>query len=182
MYVRDLPLLLFAGVVVGWLLGGLTGFARRDLRDETFTLLDAVETRRAGRRRWFERNDASTQAAMLAGLICGGLLAFTSLANTGNAVSVSLGLDTVELGADDECRARRWRARRGLPGPLLNFLTGLANVLSPVAWIALFVFGALAIIFIKDPPRWFGSRWSAATFAGTVTGALLFVVVSRGLY
>ncbi len=43
MYVRDLPLLLFAGVVVGWLLGGLTGFARRDLRDETLTLLDAVE-------------------------------------------------------------------------------------------------------------------------------------------
>ncbi len=74
-----------------------------------------------------------------------------------------------------------WRAaagqRAGLPGPLLNFLSGLANVLSPVACIALFVFGALAIIFIKDPTRWFGSRWSAATFAGTVSGALLFLVV-----
>jgi len=57
MYTRDLPTLVVAGLVVGWLLGGLTGFARRDLRDETLTLLDAVEMRRAGRRRWFEHND-----------------------------------------------------------------------------------------------------------------------------
>ena len=181
MYVRDLPLMLFVGVVSGWLLGGLTGFVRRDLRDETFTLLDAIESRRAGRRRWFEMNDSSAQAGIVAGLICGGLLAFTSLANTGNSVSFSLGLDLSDLGVSLKS-GLPLAGPAGEPGPLLNLLTGLANVLSPVSWVAMFVFGALAIIFIKDPPRWFGSRWSAATFAGTVTGALLFVVASRGLF
>ena len=181
MYVRDLPLMLFAGVVCGWLLGGLTGFVRRDLRDEPLTLLDAVEMRRGGRRRWFENNDSSTRAGIVAGMICGGLLAFTSLANTGNSVGVRLGSDAAELGLTVNA-ASPLAGPSGLSGPLLNFLTGLANVLSPVAVVAMFVFGALAIIFIKDPTRWFGSRWAAATFAGTVSGALLFVVVSRGLF
>ncbi|GEM_PF-880777 len=178
MYVRDLPLLLFAGLLAGWLLGGLTGFARRDLREESLTLLEAVEMRRGGRRRWFERNDSSTQAGLLAGLICGGLMAFASLANPGNAVGVNIGLDTVDLGLAVNALPQL----PGLPGPVLTFLSGLANVLSPVAVVALFVFGALAIIFIKDPTRWFGSRWLAATFAGAVSGALLFLVVSRGLF
>ena len=48
--------------------------------------------------------------------------------------------------------------------------------------IAFFVFGALAIIFIKDPPRWFISRWSAATFAGAVVGALLYLPALRHFY
>ncbi len=51
-----------------------------------------------------------------------------------------------------------------------------------MAVIASFVFGALAIIFIKDPPRWFVSRWSAATFAGAIVGVLLYLPVSRGFY
>jgi hypothetical protein len=175
-YVRDLPALLVVGVLIGWLVGGLTGFARRDLRDETFTLLDAVELRRRGRRRWYERNDSSTQAGVLAGLICGGLLAFTSLGNTGGSFSFGLSVNTLEQTLSLKA------IPPGMSGPLLNFVTGLANVLSPVAVITLFVFGALAMIFIKDPTRWFGSRWSAATFAGTVAGALLFVVMSRGVY
>jgi len=37
---------------------------------------------RRGRQRWFARNDAATRAGLLAGLICGGLIAFTSLADT----------------------------------------------------------------------------------------------------
>jgi hypothetical protein len=178
-YARELPALLFAGIFIGWLAGGVTGFVRRDLRDETLTLLDALEMRRAGRRRWFERNDASTQAGVLAGLICGGLMAFTSLSDSGNALSLGMGFDNAALSLEVTAVPP---GTPGLPGPVITFLSGLANVLSPVAVVALFVFGALAIVFIKDPSRWFGSRWSAATFAGTVSGALLFLVVSRGLF
>jgi hypothetical protein len=119
-YTRDLPTLIVTGLIVGWLLGGLTGFVRRDLRDETLTLLDAVDLRRAGRTRWFERNDSSAQAGVLAGLICGGLMAFTSLANAGNAFSVSMGLDTIELGL----ARHRWLARRNYPAPCSLFCPG----------------------------------------------------------
>ena len=150
-YARDLPGVLIAGAIIGWLLGGLTGFLRRDQRHEPLTLLDAIEIRK-GRRRWFARNDAATRAGLLAGLICGGLIALTSLADTSNALNLNLALDG-----------------------------GVANALSPVAALALFAFGALAIIFIQDPPRWYISRWSAATLAGLVTGALVYLALSRTL-
>ena len=79
-YTRDMPGILLIGIVSGWLLGGITGLVRRDQRAEPLTLLEAIEMRR-GRRRWFTRNDDATRAALLAGLICGGLIAFTSLSD-----------------------------------------------------------------------------------------------------
>jgi hypothetical protein len=183
LYTRDMPGVLLIGVVGGWLLGGITGVMRRDQRAEPLTLLEAIGMRR-GRRRWFARNDDATRAAITAGLICGGLIAFTSLSQAptttfvmetgvpGSGVTISEvppAFLLPGLSAD-------------VSGPIVSFLSDLANVLSPVAVIASFVFGALAIIFIKDPPRWFVSRWSAATFAGAVVGALVYLPTLRHFY
>ena len=57
----------------------------------------------------------------------------------------------------------------------------IPNILSWLTYLPA-ALGALAIIFIKDPPRWFISRWSAATFAGAVVGALLYLPALRHFY
>jgi hypothetical protein len=182
-YTRNLPIVALGGVLVGWLLGGITGLVRRDQRDEPVTLPDAIEMRR-GRRRWFARNDDATRAAIIAGLICGGLITFTSLSDT-TASTFIMNPDAARIGVaitEVPQVLPLPDPLTGLPDPVFRLLSRVANVLSPVAVIAFFVFGALAIIFIKDPPRWFISRWSAATFAGAVVGALLYLPVSRGFY
>jgi uncharacterized membrane protein YraQ (UPF0718 family) len=178
-YTRDLPGVLLIGVLGGWLLGGITGLMRRDQRAELMTLLDAIGMSR-GRRRWFARNDDATRAALLAGLICGGLIAFTSLSETPTMTFV-MDPRVIETGLIIS-EAPQVLPLPNAPGPVVNFLSQLASALSPVAVIAAFVFGALAIIFIKDPPRWFISRWSAATFAGAVVGALIYVPTLRHFY
>jgi uncharacterized membrane protein len=182
-YTRDLPVVLLIGVLGGWLIGGITGAARRDQREEPLTLLEAIGLRR-GRRAWFADRDDTTRAAIIAGLVCGGLIAFTSLSE---APEMRFGLDVDVSGAGVSILAEA--PTRSLPGmsaetsrPIINFLTNLANALTPAAIIAFFVFGALAIIFLKDPPRWFVSRWSAATFAGAVVGALIYLPLLRHLY
>lgn len=182
-YTRDLPVVLLIGVLGGWLVGGLTGLLRRDQREEPLTLLEAIGLRR-GRRAWFADRDDTTRAAIIAGLVCGGLIAFTSLSE---APEMQFGVDGSASGAGVSILAETPTA--SLPGmsaetsrPIINFLTNLANALTPAAIIAFFVFGALAIIFLKDPPRWFVSRWSAATFAGAVVGALIYLPLLRHLY
>jgi hypothetical protein len=180
-YTRDLPVVLLIGVLGGWLIGGITGMLRRDQREEPLTLLEAIEARR-GRRRWFANHDDTTRAAIIAGLICGGLIAFTSLTD---ARTIDLTLTPDGSGAGLSVPA----SIVTLPGvsaevsrPIINFLSSLTGILTPAAAIAYFVFGALAIIFLKDPPRWFISRWSAATFAGTVIGALIYLPIVRHFY
>jgi hypothetical protein len=182
-YTRELLATLLAGLVVGWVNGGITGLVRRDQREEPLSLLEAIELRR-GRRRWFARNDDATRAALWAGLICGGLIAFTALSDTStttfvmNPNAIRTGIAITEVPQISPLPI----SPTGLPGPVFTLLSRIASALSPVAAIAYIVFGALAIIFIKDPPRWFGSRWSAATFAGAVVGVLLYLPVSRGFY
>ncbi len=183
LYTRDMSGVLLIGVISGWLLGGITGAARRDQRPEPLTLLEAIEMRR-GRRRWFARNDDTTRAAIIAGLICGGLIAFTSLSENPattfitqtNAAETGAAISAVPL------KISLFGVSAEVTGPIIAFLANLANALSPVALIAFFIFGALAIFFIKDPPRWFISRWSAATFAGAVVGALIFLPLLRHFY
>jgi hypothetical protein len=182
-YTHDLPIMVLVGVLSGWLLGGFTGVLRRDQREEPLALLDALEMRR-GRRRWFARNDDATRAAVLAGLICGGLIAFTSLSDTATTTMI---MNLQAAGAkvtfsEVPSVVPVPLPFTGLPGPIINFLSQAASILSPVAVLAFFVFGALAIIFLKDPPRWFASRWSAATFAGMVVGALIYLPSSRYFY
>ena len=161
------------GVVSGWLLGGITGLVRRDQRAEPLTLLEAIEMRR-GRRRWFARNDDATRAALLAGLICGGLIAL-HLAADASATTLSWRpMRPDQAWPFPKCRKCCFGRAAGRPSHR-QLSVRLANALSPVSVIAFFVFGALAIIFIKDPPRWFISRWSAATFAGAVVGALFYL-------
>ncbi len=181
-YTRDLPGVLIAGVIIGWLSGGFTGFLRRDQRAEPLTLLNALELRH-GRRRWFARNDAATRAGLLAGLICGGLIAFTSLTDISNTLSLNLTANNSPAsgvaGAPATLEPDTVLAARL---PFLSRVRDVASALSPIAALALLVFGALAIIFIQDPARWYLSRWSAATFAGSVTGALLYLALSRTLF
>jgi hypothetical protein len=182
LYTRDMLGVLLIGVIGGWLLGGITGVARRDQRPEPLTLLEAIEMRR-GRRRWFARNDDATRAAITAGLICGGLIAFTSLSGAPATFVMETGSPDIGVTISE---VLPFSSFPGLPadvsGPVVNFLSRLSNALSPVSVIASFVFGALAIIFIKDPPRWFISRWSAATFAGAVVGALVYIPTLRHFY
>ena len=187
-YVRELPVVLAAGLIAGWLVGGLTGMLRRDQRPDELTLLEAIQLKR-GRRRWFAGNDDATRAALLAGIICGGLIAFTSLTNTSTQMlDMGLGLDKTVLGTHVTVEVPVLTPvtppppATELPRPVLDFLSNLSNALSPVAVLAGFVFGAVAIIFMKDPTRWYWSRWSAAAFAGTVVGALVELVTLRTLY
>ncbi|CAG0927466.1 hypothetical protein TFLX_00481 [Thermoflexales bacterium] len=180
-YTRDLPIVALAGVLIGWLLGGITGLVRRDQREDRLTLLEVLGIRR-GRRRWFAHNDDSTRAALLAGIICGGLIAFTSLSDTSSTLLDLNSEAGFSVTMTEGAPLSLPNVFSGLPRPISNFLSGLSNVLSPVAVVAFFVFGALAIIFLKDPPRWFGSRWSAATFAGMVVGALVYLPAARVLF
>ena len=183
-YARELVFVLGAGLIVGWFFGGLTGALRRGQRPEKLTLLDALQMRRS-RRRWFARNDDATRAALLAGIICGGLIAFTSLTNTSTSL-LNLGLHTDVTGVaamiPEQTAIPLPPSVTGNARPIIDFLSNLSNALSPVAVIAGFVFGAVAIVFIKDPTRWYWSRWSAATFAGTVVGAIVELVLLRNVY
>lgn len=195
-YLQILPVVLAGGVFTGWFIGGLTGALRRDQSEEELTLLTALNMRR-GRQRWFAQNDSATRAALLAGVICGGLIVFTSLTSTSSDL-LGLGLrpDAFQIGTAID-HLLPGATVPGLPpdvplgevpvappgpSPVFQFLTNLSNALSPMAVVAFFVFGALAIVFITDPPRWYASRVSAASFAGTVVGALVYLVFARSIY
>jgi hypothetical protein len=168
-FVRLLPLCLIAGAMAGWIEGGLVGLIRRNIGPrKPLALLDVIG-QRAARRRWFASNDDAARGALWAGLLCGGLLAlttfsgfFSDLSNTSPHIS-SIVRDVVA----------------NLPGSREVLNNELYATLSPFSIIAVLGFGALAILFIKNPPSRFGSRFAAATMAGGIVGGVLFIGLLR---
>ncbi|HEY4720970.1 MAG TPA: hypothetical protein VII92_03935, partial [Anaerolineae bacterium] len=169
--VRWLPMCLVVGALIGWAEGGLIGLIRRNAEPtESLALLDVIDQRDA-RRRWFARNDDTGRAALLAGLLCGGLLALASFGGLYGDLSA----------ASPRISAIVRDALANVPGSRQTFSTGLAAALSPLSVIAVLGFGALAILFIKNPTRRFGSRFAASMMAGGIVGGVLFIGILRSI-
>ena len=170
-FVRLLPLCLAAGALVGWVEGGLVGLIRRNSEPVgSLALLDVIDQRGA-QRRWFAHNDDSARAALLAGLLCGGIVALASFNNLSSDLSST----------SPRVNAIVQNALANLSGARHAFSAVIDSALSPLSVLAVLGFGALAILFMKNPTRRFGSRFAASTMAGGIVGGVMFIGILRSL-
>ncbi|MEJ2733110.1 MAG: hypothetical protein P8189_05995 [Anaerolineae bacterium] len=167
-YMR-LALSLLAGLLLGGIEGAIVGALGRWEPAPWPPLLDVVRSSYA-RREWFAGQDETWKAGTLAGLI-GGSVIWLSITVTFLS-RVKLEWPALEASVQEN----RNLITRAL------FTDTLLIGLGPLFILAVLGIGALAVLFLRDPPRRHLSRFRAVMIAGVLAAVMVFLAVQQMAY
>lgn len=164
-YLR-LILCLLAGTVIGGLEGMTVGLLHNQDSPPRPSLLDVIASSHA-RRRWFADHDEMWKAGILAGGLGGGVIWLS--------ITVAF-LSNLTV---------QWPALQAAIQENPNVVTralftdALLVCLGPLFVIAVLGIGALAVLFLRDPPRQHLTRFQAVVIAGVVAAITVFLAVMQ---